>query len=377
MQLTSTDIEYCIPLQNEFEISLFGPGVGECIVAHLGDNKWIIVDSCCKPKSKEPIALEYLNQIGVNPSESVVLFIVTHWHSDHIRGASKIVKECTSARFGYPSALLKEEFLKLVSAYSGIPNNRIIDKENSGTIEFAKIVNILFDRCESNPKYKINQLVPIQSDRVLYSSNVTNANVSIRSLSPSDKSYHNSILEFASLLPKQNEMIKVIPSPTKNNNSVVLWIDFNITQALLGSDLEETNDPLTGWTTIINSPVRPHGKASIFKIPHHGSENGHSHDVWGKMVNSSPVSILTSKIGGQNSIPKIPDIERIKKYSSEIYCTKVPIAAKPKRDHTVEKMFKVIAKNRTIIGDKIGHIQIRFSDMSNIKVNYQYPAEKL
>ena len=201
--------------------------------------------------------------------------------------------------------------------------------------------------------------------------------VTIRSLSPSDKEYQNSILEFASLLPNHNDMIKVIPAPKRNNNSIVLWIDFNITQALLGSDLEETNDPHTGWTTIINSPVRPRGKAAIFKIPHHGSENAHNHDVWQEMVENSPVSILTSKIGGQGSIPKETDIARIKKNSSEIYCTKVPHSQKFKRDHTVEKMLKVIAKKRTILGGDIGQIQIRFSDMSNIRVNCKYPAEKI
>jgi len=39
---------------------------------------------------------------------------------------------------------------------------------------------------------------------------------------------------------------------------------------LLGSDLEE--DKNNGWSSILNSDVRPKKKASLFKIPHHGSK---------------------------------------------------------------------------------------------------------
>jgi hypothetical protein len=47
---------------------------------------------------------------------------------------------------------------------------------------------------------------------------------------------------------------------------------------LLGADLEETGEEDTGWSVIVASTERPHGKASIFKIPHHGSETAH-HDA--------------------------------------------------------------------------------------------------
>jgi hypothetical protein len=34
------------PRIGECELSLFGSGVGECIVIHLGNGDWVIVDSC-------------------------------------------------------------------------------------------------------------------------------------------------------------------------------------------------------------------------------------------------------------------------------------------------------------------------------------------
>lgn len=34
------------PDAQEMEITLFGPGYGESVVVHLGDQHWFIVDSC-------------------------------------------------------------------------------------------------------------------------------------------------------------------------------------------------------------------------------------------------------------------------------------------------------------------------------------------
>jgi hypothetical protein len=59
---------------------IIGPGPGECIVLHLGDNEWCIVDSCLPHGSSEPAAVEYLKSLGNNtlaggnepPRDSVV-----------------------------------------------------------------------------------------------------------------------------------------------------------------------------------------------------------------------------------------------------------------------------------------------------------------
>ena len=82
------------PKPDEIEISLFGRGYGECLILHLGLNKWIIIDSFNDPHSKQPIALDYLDFYGINPSDSVEQLILTHWHDDHIKGASQVLSQC-------------------------------------------------------------------------------------------------------------------------------------------------------------------------------------------------------------------------------------------------------------------------------------------
>ncbi|MEA2061872.1 MAG: MBL fold metallo-hydrolase [Thermodesulfobacteriota bacterium] len=140
---SSNEINKTLPNSKEFEISLFGPGFGECIVLHIGKGKWLIVDSCLNSKTKKPIAIEYLKSIGVTPVESVEAFIISHWHSDHIRGANQIVSECSETRICYSAALLKEEFLSLISAYSGSDITSILDQHTSATKEIASVVEIL------------------------------------------------------------------------------------------------------------------------------------------------------------------------------------------------------------------------------------------
>src|SRR5438067_455186 len=34
------------PDSSELELSVFGPGRGECLVVHLGAGEWMVVDSC-------------------------------------------------------------------------------------------------------------------------------------------------------------------------------------------------------------------------------------------------------------------------------------------------------------------------------------------
>ena len=45
------------PERSEIEVSLFGPGYGESIVLHLGENLWLIVDSCLDPLTRDPAPL--------------------------------------------------------------------------------------------------------------------------------------------------------------------------------------------------------------------------------------------------------------------------------------------------------------------------------
>jgi glyoxylase-like metal-dependent hydrolase (beta-lactamase superfamily II) len=75
------------PRADELEVSIFGPGYGECILVHLGRGQWMIVDSCRDQRNRRQPAIKYLERIGCDPSEVVRVVVATHWHNDLPRSA--------------------------------------------------------------------------------------------------------------------------------------------------------------------------------------------------------------------------------------------------------------------------------------------------
>ena len=105
------------PDPDEVEVSLFGPGFGECVLVHLGNQEWLIVDSCKDQRSTRQPALTYLAEMGLEASAAVRVVLVSHWHDDHVRGISEVVAECITAEFWVSSALRSEELLLMSGLY--------------------------------------------------------------------------------------------------------------------------------------------------------------------------------------------------------------------------------------------------------------------
>lgn len=333
---------FIAPKKDEIEISVFGPGYGECILIHIGYNEWIIIDSCVIPTKKEPVALEYLRYIGVS-LENVKLILATHWHDDHIKGLSKVVKECKDAEFVLSEALRNKEFLALLGYFG----SNLMTKVSSGVEELYDILCFLKDK-NKTPKRAI-------ADRLLMNKNdsVLNHNYKIISLSPSDFSILQSNYNMLDLLPKIGNEKTRVPSIEPNYTSVVLWVEINNTKFLLGSDLQDFNDQRCGWEAILKSTTRPKGKAIFFKVPHHGSANGDHPEIWDKMISDEAVVVVTPFHHGQHRLPNDSDIQRLCKYRDECYITaSTKLSKKIKTERTVDK---IIEKTSGIKSRKLSH----------------------
>ena len=140
------------PKTNEFEITLLGPGFGESLVIHLGDNRWIVIDSCIDSETNRPAALVYLENIGVDPALSVSHVIATHWHDDHIGGMATLIKTCTAAEFCCGAVLTDPEFIKLVKIF----NQRSI-AVSTGLAEIDQVLELLMKRGDE-PRYVLGDL---------------------------------------------------------------------------------------------------------------------------------------------------------------------------------------------------------------------------
>ena len=113
---------------------------------HLGEGRWFIIDSCLCPSTKQPIALNYLRSIGVDVSQQVVGILITHWHSDHIEGASALLKACSNAKLYCSIALLKKEAFQLVALYK----KDIFTDTDEDIREFKEIIEFLSETKDRN-----------------------------------------------------------------------------------------------------------------------------------------------------------------------------------------------------------------------------------
>lgn len=309
------------PAEDELEITLFGPGYWESIALHIGNGVWVLVDSCVDPAG-EPRALQYLTELGVGPGRDVRLIVATHWHDDHIRGMAKLVSTCNSAAFCCASVLCKKEFLTVVGTWG--PDR--MPGASSGVRELHRVFE----------QHKATATKPIFAiaDRRIYAQGACE----IWSLSPNDKEFVSFLGEVGNLIPGQGQPRGRIPSLTPNKVSVVLWINIGDAALLLGSDMENP-----GWAGILRSTTRPTGKASVFKIPHHGSANADTPKVWQDMLKPQPRAVLTPWRLGEKSLPRRSDAQRILSATPNAYSTAQGsqlTAASARRDRMVDRTIR-------------------------------------
>jgi len=336
-------------MSNLAQIHLLGTGggYGESLVINLGNDEWIVVDSCQNPKSLETLPLSFLQKLGINLNQ-VKLILCTHWHDDHIRGLSTLLERCPNALFSFARITDIKKFLRLVGKDD---EKQKYTATTSSTIEFNKCIDILSSR-RSQIKYASN-------DKLLYSSTLGELKCEVYSLSPSDRSSEIFDEEIASLIEMPSNRKLIIQTP--NDKSVVLLLKLGHHSVLLGADLEVHHDVNLGWMDIINnsSIVRMSQSSSYFKIPHHGSENGYHSDIWDLLLVKEPIASLTP----WKKKMELPTDEMLNLYSgisSELYITS--------RQNVSEKMKKrenSVAKVINRFNDTLQEVKFNFGIISS------------
>jgi beta-lactamase superfamily II metal-dependent hydrolase len=341
------------PEPHQLEISVFGPGTGECIVAHLGDGDWMVVDSCIDRKTGEPIALQYLKSLNVNVASSVKMVVATHWHDDHIRGLSKVLRAAKNASFVDSAAYRTVELSRVVRLGAQTTSNASV------TEEYSNIYQVLVERKKAQEK--IEAVGPMQASANKRLMNLSDpnrtVNAEIIALSPSDGTLNHAQAELENALALYLERKR--PSRQGPNQlCVVLWVKVGVLQAILGADLEHVSGSTEGWRAIVGSSARPEGRAGIFKIPHHGSKNAHSPDCWDTLLSNNPVAVVTPF--AQSSLPSKNDLQRLCKLTPEVYLTSdFTFYKAPPLDHTVEKMLRRGGVKRRALEGPMGHVRLR------------------
>jgi hypothetical protein len=337
------------PPSDEIEISIFGPGFGECLLAHVGAGRWVIIDSCINRLVQKPAALEYFDAIGADPAASVDLILATHWHDDHVAGIDLVVEACPKAVFWCSDALQTPEFLALLE----LKLSRKDIKFTRGTAAMSRVVDILGQSKSIN--FALAAMRIYQQNLIIDKKDVP---VEMWTLSPSQAENMIAKQNIGALIESTTAPQARIPARNPNHSAVAAALMIGADHLLLGADLEEPGDPELGWSAVVANMNRPQNlKASVFKIPHHGSATAHHDETWTHLIEPKPVSAATPWYVGNNVLPKQSDIDRICSMSARAYISRSQVLTRSKRRQNVVQ--KLVPPSLRRLPEVPGQIRLR------------------
>lgn len=330
------------PAPDEVEFSLFGPGFGECAMCHIGSGQWVIVDSCLDPETQKPVALKYLENLGLAADSAVVAIIATHWHDDHILGLSRLLEVAPAARFALTSAFSKTDFHAALAPWM----NGGSDLEGKGLAELRRIIKL------KRPP------IPAGENKIIFERSAS-PRCRVLALSPSDAALIACISELADT-PK-TQFCTRMPDMKGNHASVVLSIEVEDRRLLLGGDLQVRADRKFGWLAVVDTHQElGREKHHVYKIPHHGSANADHPEIWTHLLEPDPHAVLAPFVGGKTKLPTPKDSARIKRATSRAAITAPPTAGKFRHpNRTVEKTMREATRSLEVIPYRFGHIRLR------------------
>jgi hypothetical protein len=160
-------------------------------------------------------------------------------------------------------------------------------------------------------------------------------------------------------MPKPRETKRAAPDLNPNDASVAVWFEVGPIHVLLGADLEDVGSDEKGWKAVVLSDNRPQEKASIFKVPHHGSSTGHNQEVWTNLVHANPIAVLTPWHRGSLFLPTEQDTTRINQCTNAAFVSSLPKISKKKYSSTVAKQLREMNVNVQSLHIDLGAVRLR------------------
>jgi len=330
------------PQDEQIEVTLFGPGYGEAIAIHLGYGRWMLVDSCIEPGEKKASTEAYLDSIGVAPSQ-VKLIVASHWHDDHVRGLSSLIRKYRQAEFFMPGVFSNSESAGFLAAYSGA--------ESSGLSRGTKELVCAIQDCA--------QPVVTKERTLVYQSNDHGVPISVLAYSPTEAGFSDFLQKILRYVPRDgaNMPIGHAPDLSPNFTSIVLHIQISDEAMLLGADLEDHHK--CGWEWVWNQQwhgSRP--RAGYFKIAHHGSKTGENSRTWRQALTESPLAVMSPFVRGSQVLPTAEDKHRIHARTDRAFITSVS-SRKPKLPTDQLKRLQDICESVNVSQSGFGAVRSR------------------
>ncbi|MFD3265277.1 MBL fold metallo-hydrolase [Phenylobacterium ferrooxidans] len=336
-----------LPEIDEIEVSVLGKNFGESIVIHVGDSKWVVVDSLLDD-SGVSAPLRYLQERGVDVAADLQLCVVTHWHGDHIGGMSSLLEAAPNAEVALPAVFGQDNFKSYLE--SCLKSKNTTDEPLR---EIARIGELLAPGKRPAPIYAqgTTPLLTLGPGRTSHGLSVT-----LTGLSPSNRDMHYFYLRLSPAPPGPGAAKPM--AHRENDASIAAWLTIGEDAVLLGADLETVLAPDRGWNAILSSPHRPPGKASIYKVAHHGSVTGHHEGIWVDLL--LPENIAAIAPWNRNTgLPKSADQMRILDLSPQAFVTAQVSSRKFKSTPSIDKTLSDFGILVADTNHRVGTIRFR------------------
>jgi hypothetical protein len=340
------------PDPRELEVSIFGPGFGECVVLHLGQGHWGVVDSCLNPSSKQPAAVDYFQSLGLDFEGSLRFIVATHWHDDHMQGLGSLFQRARNAVFACTAAVRERDFREVLGAWTG---TRYL-AGGSGLDELWSVLTELRKR-QAATRYPAPRLA--SANKVLWELG-GNPSGTVKALSPSDAAVLATMARLQTATPRFSRVRKRLPNPKENDASVVLSVQVGEHHVLLGADLQVRSDRGFGWMAVVDGVASAAAGHQGYKVPHHGSANADHDEIWTRLLIPQPWAATTPFVSGRVRLPSARDCNRILSRTRACYLTAPPVPLKfrdPNR--TVEKAVSEATLAAHFVPGKYGHVRLR------------------
>lgn len=334
---------------------MFGPGFGECVVLHMGDGNWAVIDSCLDVASKRPAALAYLDRIGADATKSVQLVVATHWHDDHIQGISEVFQTAVNSVFACSGAVQPPALNEVLSRWMG---TRFL-AGGSGIDELHGVMAELKKR-SADSRYVTPRLATVGKTLWPITGKPNSMGMIIKSLSPSDAAVLVAIGRLEGVLSASNNRRLRLPNLQQNDTSVVMSVEAGGHRVLLGGDLHVRGDRSFGWLAIVDDHAGADARHHGFKVGHHGSQSSYHEELWGKLLVEQPFAVTTPFVGGKVRLPSVSDCERILAKTKNAYLTAPPLPAKFRdANRAVERTVEEATLSVQMVPGKYGHVRLR------------------
>jgi hypothetical protein len=197
----------------------------------------------------------------------------------------------------------------------------------------------------------------------------------IMAVSPSHGDVREFLERIATNMPRARQTKRVVASPSPNHASVATLVSIGPLGILLGADVENSGLPTAGWEAIVGAHIpQPFGpRASLYKVPHHGSENAHNRGVWDNLLTANPLAVLTPWRKGGRRLPTVGGARNILELSQDAFITAMDGRSRSRPEGRPTGVQRFIRDHRGIrlrsLAAPFGAVRFRTRDISSATWN--------